>query len=355
MPRILYRADGGHPVGMGHIQRALRVAAAWAEACREVSVLLVARDHPAARRLISESAPPNLAARFLDRARLQVVPVLEASVFAEIVEEDLPDVIVVDMLDTPESDMRRLRDLAPMLVSLDDRGPGRVYSDLICSFLVRDPDPSVLDAERTWLREGPEYASLAAEFIGVSRPRAEPDRVGRVLVSMGGADAVGLAVKVAEDLLLAQDLREVDFTLGPAFEKRADLERLVAGAPWNASLHLGLPSLLPLYGDADLAIVAGGITMHEAACCGAPAVAVCQPIDHQFLVAAWLEQAGCMLSLGYGESLAPGEITAAVRMLSQDRARRQAMSGIGPRVCDGRGSQRLAELILERWRRMGSS
>jgi spore coat polysaccharide biosynthesis predicted glycosyltransferase SpsG len=100
---------------------------------------------------------------------------------------------------------------------------------------------------------------------------------------------------------------------------------------------------------ADIATVAGGITMHEAECCCVPAIAVCQSIDHQLLVAGWLQDAGCVLNLGYGDSLRAGEIATAVRRLAQDRAVRQSMSDAGPRVCDSRGSQRTAEAILVRW------
>ena len=349
MPRILYRADGGHPVGMGHIQRALRVSAWWNQSAPSVRVLLVAAEDAAVCRLISEAAPANLTARYLGVPGQSAVPRVESAPIAEVAAEFAPDIVVIDMLDTAEVEMRRLREISPTLVSLDDRGEGRLYSDLIVNFLVRDPDPSALDRDRTWLREGPEYASLASEFVGVARGRREPAMARRALVSTGGADAAGLVVKVAVDLLSVKGLADVDFAVGPAFRKMAELESVTSGAPWRANVHVSLPSLLPLYATADLAIVAGGITMHEAACCGTPAIAVCQSIDHQVMVAGWLQEAGCMLNLGYGEKLAAGEIAMAVASLIADQPRRQSMSDAGPRVCDGRGSERTAEAILARW------
>jgi len=346
--RVLYRADGGHPIGMGHVQRALRVSACWVRTAPEVEVLLVTRNDSAVRNLVSSAAPPNVSVHYLESPRPSILPQLRFAEFAELAKSYSPEIMVVDMLDTDEAEMRSARSAARTLVALDDRGPGRLHADLICNFLVRDPDPAALDSDRTWLREGPQYASLGPEFVGVTRGRPEPESAKRVLVSVGGADAVGLAVKVAEDLVGVDSVAEVDFTLGPAFQMRAELESILARAPWRANLHVSLPSLLPLYATADLAIVAGGITMHEAACCGVPAIAVCQPIDHQLLVAGWLQEAGCMLNLGYGEGLASGAIASAVEEIASDRSRRQAMADAGPNVCDGRGSQRLAELKLER-------
>jgi spore coat polysaccharide biosynthesis predicted glycosyltransferase SpsG len=345
MLRILYRADGGHPVGTGHIQRMLRVIARLTG----TQVVLVTRDTAFTRQAVFGAGMPGLRVEYLPPAPLEVIPTLVASEFEHIVRQVAPDVIVVDMLDTPGDEMARLRPLARTLVTLDDRGPGRLFADLICNFLVRDPDPSAL-SDGTWLREGPEYAPLAPEFVGVTRDREEPERVRRIMVTMGGADAVGLAVKVAQDLLRVEGLEAVDFNVGPAFQKRAELESVVSKARWKAHLHMAVPSLLPFYKTADLAIVAGGITMHEAACCGVPSIAVCQPIDHQVLVASALEEAGCMVNLGYGESLMPGAIAAEVAALSCDRPRRQSMSAAGPRVCDGFGAARVADLVFSRTR-----
>lgn len=350
MPKVLYRADGGHPVGTGHILRALRITASWAGTEPAVEVLLVCNQNPSVARFIADAALPNLSVHYLEGVQPGAVPRLYARAFEHIVRDYRPDIIVVDMLDTPDAEMRVLRDFAPTLVTLDDRGDGRLHADLICSFLVRDPDPSALDAGRTWLREGPEFASLPPKFAGVSRGRREPDVARRALVTLGGADAAGLTAKVAEDLLPVTELKEVDIVVGAAFRMRAELDSVLQRAAWRANLHTAVPSLLPLFESADLAIVAGGITMHEAACCGVPAVAVCQSIDHQLLVAGWLQDGGCMLNLGYGESLSAGEIANTVRRLAEDQALRQSMSDAGPRVCDGRGSQRTAEAILARWR-----
>lgn len=345
--KILYRADGGHPVGMGHIQRLLRVSACWVKSSPEVEVLLVTRENPASRRLISGAGLPNLQVHYLPEGELGILPELRVLDFIGIIEQYSPHTIVVDMLDNAEAEMSQLRQMAPTLVTLDDRGPGRVYADLICNFLVRDPNSSAL-SNRTWLREGPGYATLGPEYVGVKREREEPERVGRVLVSVGGADAVGLAVNIAQDLLQVEELREVDFTLGPAFQKRAELDAIIKQAPWQANIHTSIPTLLPLFMSADLAIVAGGLTMHEAACSGTPSIAVCQPIDHQVIVGNILQEAGCMLNLGYGTELQPGQIAEAVRQLSSNPEQRREMVAAGPRACDGLGSQRVVEAIVAR-------
>jgi spore coat polysaccharide biosynthesis predicted glycosyltransferase SpsG len=162
---------------------------------------------------------------------------------------------------------------------------------------------------------------------------------------MGGADAVGLAVKVARGLAMIEEPEVVRFSLGPAFQQLEDLKRVVEGASWRSEMLVSVPSLLPVFLDSEIAIVAGGITMHEVACCGVPSVAACQPIDHQLLVAGWLEKAGAMLNLGYGTDIEPEEIASADSRLIGDQPRRQRMADAGPRTVDGLGTRRVAEEI----------
>jgi spore coat polysaccharide biosynthesis predicted glycosyltransferase SpsG len=106
-----------------------------------------------------------------------------------------------------------------------------------------------------------------------------------------------------------------------------------------------VPGLLDEFLRADLAIVAGGLTMHEAMAAGTPAIAVCQQVRHQAEMAARFQAQGAMLSLGKGEGLAEAEIAKAVSALAADPGRRRAMSRRGQELVDGRGTQRVAEIL----------
>lgn len=71
MPEIIYRADGGHPIGMGHVLRALRLADQWSVLCPAIVVRLLTRDEPSVRQAIETSptsavcSPNYLFRRFL--------------------------------------------------------------------------------------------------------------------------------------------------------------------------------------------------------------------------------------------------------------------------------------------------
>src|SRR5581483_5577309 len=100
--------------------------------------------------------------------------------------------------------------------------------DEVINFLVRDPDPALLAARGVSLREGPEYATLLPEYEGVNRvPKSIAPRARRLLISVGGGDAAGLALKAIRALALLPDPPEAAVVVGSAFPHGAELERLI--------------------------------------------------------------------------------------------------------------------------------
>jgi len=350
--RVLFRADGGHPIGTGHIFRVVRLLRALAESPTLSGLdarLLVAEDAAALR--LAETAPARLTVlppRYDARA---IKPLLEVRPVLECLAAEPYDLVVVDMLDTPETEMAALAETGVPLVTFDDRGPGRRHADTLINVLVTEPEPESL-RPGTRLLEGGPYVVLDPVFAEAHR-EAEKRAIGplkRIFVAMGGADAAGLTVKVARALCLVPGLEWVEFVCGPAFPHRVELESVLEAAPWPHQIHSTLPTLLSCYRRCDLALVAGGLTMYEVCCTGTPALAVCQPIDHQLELAERLAAAGAMATVGCGLEAPVEQITTAVRQLADVEIRRQ-MAARGPTLVDGHGTERVVDALLETIRR----
>jgi spore coat polysaccharide biosynthesis predicted glycosyltransferase SpsG len=348
--RVLYRADGGHPIGTGHIWRAARIMKELAGRVELDARILFAED-PFARR-VAEAMPARAVALPPRCDVTAVKPVLSAGPLLAEIEREPADVIAVDMLDTPEPDMVALRATGIPLVTFDDRGEGRRHADTIIDVLIEEPAEDSLPRS-TRILEGGDYVVLDPVFETAhsGSPRREFGSLRRVFVAMGGADAAGLSMKVARALRLVEGLEEVQFVCGPAFPHHEELRRVTDGAPWQCELLDHLPGLLDRYRWCDLAIVAGGLTMYEVCCTGTPSLAVCQPIDHQLELADRLSAVGAMATVGYGLEASVEQIAAAVRQLADPEARRK-LSDAGPALVDGKGTARVADAILDaaRWR-----
>ncbi len=343
--RLLYRADGGHPIGTGHIWRAARIMHALSHRVELDARLLFAED-PFARR-VAESAPVRPIALLSRRDLEAVKPMLQAGPILAELERESCDLIAIDMLDTPNMDMGALRATGIPLLTFDDRGKGRVHADTIINILVEEPNRDFLRPE-TRLLEGGQYVVLDPAFESIQErlPEREFGSLRRIFVAMGGADAAGLTVKIARALRTVGELEEVQFVCGPAFPHRVELEQALLGAPWKFQILANLPGLLDKYFWCDLTIVAGGLTMYEVCCVGAPALAVCQPINHQLELAERLSRAGAMRTVGYGVEATEEEIATAVRAMSPPGIRRE-MAARSPSLVDGKGTQRVADALLE--------
>lgn len=348
--RLLYRADGGQSIGTGHLLRARRIL----DSLRRLTPLdatIVSSSDPAVRRLLADS-PDRLIPLDGVPERTATKPVFRSASMLPLIEEVRPDCVVVDMLDTDGVEMGRLAETGVPLASFDDRGAGRTYAALLVNILVEEAEPErLLSGVR--LCEGGAWATLSPVFTERGPARREIGACRRVLVTLGGGDAAGLTQKVARSLVGVPDVEEALFVCGVAFPFRAELEAVIAGAPYRASVAVGLPHLYDVYSECDLAIIAGGLTMFEACCTGTPAVAVCQPVDHQVEMAQRLESAGAILSGGRGDLMSEDAIRAVICRAAGDVLLRRRMAQRGPAVCDGRGADRVAEALLQLARRAG--
>lgn len=339
--RILYRAEGSRRIGTGHVLRAVRLSHIWrgqdigevtlALSGDDVGADLAARASATVER-VPGSAPHDGKPRF------------DPSGLASVASRDAYDVAVVDMLDTETGTVEAVRQYARTVVTLDDRGSGRREADAIINILVREPNPDALP-ETVELMEGPEYATLDAGYAAPAPPRLCADPPCKVLVTLGGADSSGLALKVAHAMEGVAGIGEVIFVCGVGAVHGRELFDMIGSASWAATVLPQVPSLRDLLIGADVAVVAGGLTMHEACCVGAPSLAVCQPIDHQSELAEWFHTRGAMDTVGDGVRASVHEIGAALARLIGDRQRRQDMASIGPSLVDGMGTERTARAI----------
>jgi spore coat polysaccharide biosynthesis predicted glycosyltransferase SpsG len=339
--KLFYRADGSAEIGTGHLLRGIRIAAELNRRGRHRLIFCV-RAYPWA----------------VERARgagLEVIPLPLDLAAADEVERCAHearrlecDTAAVDLLDTlSEPDLgAALRAAGLRVVTFDNTGPGRLSSHGVINFLVRDPDPAALSIRGVQLHEGPQYATLAPEYANRDRSAKTIRAVARhLLITMGGGDAAGLAVKAVRSLQPDPPL-EVSVVVGSAFPHMPALRAAAEASPHVVRIEDAVPTLLAEWETADLALIAGGLTMHEALVMGVPSLALCQEVWHQPFLARLFAQEEAMVDLGLGREADEDAIGAAVAAMATDAARRERLSRAGQRLCDGRGTERVVDLLL---------
>jgi spore coat polysaccharide biosynthesis predicted glycosyltransferase SpsG len=341
--RVFYRADGSAEIGTGHLLRGILIGQELRRTV-EAELIFCARAYPWAERRLQEA---GFAATWLP---LDLDPDEEVDAARSALAASDAQVVAVDILDTGTSPdiCARLGEGGLPVITFDNTGEGRLTAGAIINFLVRDPAPETVRSRRIALHEGPEYATLVPEYAGaneVEHPIAPVAR--RLLVSLGGGDAAGLTLKVLRAVQQSRSSLEVTVVVGSAYPHRESLDLLAASSRVKVTVRQNVASLLEEFRRADMAVVAGGLTMHEALATGTPALALCQEVWHQEFLAGFWSERGVMVDLGPGADAGEQAIASAIDALAVDAGRREAMSRAGQRYVDGKGTARVARILME--------
>lgn len=260
------------------------------------------------------------------------------------------DVVIVD---TPYVETRTLSEIAAhatFLVTLDDTGNRSHYpGDLLLN--QNSHATAELYAGKTTAQVclGTAWCLLRSEFRPwVRKEKLIPQRIGNLLVMMGGADPHGhsaMLMTAAVDAAGAlTSTPEVTLVAGAANANLDTLRRQAAAALTPASVRHDVRDMPALLANADLVVSAAGSTTWELAALGTPMILGAQN-DTETGPAEATARHGAAIYLGGLEGLDKATLAAAIVALANDTDRRQRISDAGRSLVDGLGVDRLVALI----------
>jgi spore coat polysaccharide biosynthesis predicted glycosyltransferase SpsG/CMP-N-acetylneuraminic acid synthetase len=329
-PRVLFRADGGAQLGMGHVFRSLAIA----DALRE-------RAHADVAFLMRADLPDGI--RTVERHGYEVLRIGGApGDVLDQVRGFAPSILVNDLRTLPADYLRALSHLGTTTVNLVDT-PGdlettETYEQLIVSVMKDDREtPDGFYA-------GPEYAILREQFRG--RTKQVRERARQVLLSFGGSDPQGLTLLAARALLpLPADVELLAVT-GPAFAFHRELEETLRAAPGRVRVvREAIGHIAELMLEADVMVGSGGMSVYEIAALGTPGVILAQNAREDERMREFARH-GTVAYLGLGTDVADETLRERVARLLQDADERRAMSARGRALVDGLGAVRAADAVL---------
>lgn len=194
---------------------------------------------------------------------------------------------------------------------------------------------------------GPQYAVVKGAFLRIAR-RPSKRSVQRVLVTFGGGDDRG-GIVAAIDALAGSLPAGVVVVVMTAKEnpRLAEIEHAIAAKPpGTCELHVSPASVPALMMSCDLAVMAGGTSIYEAAYCGLPMVLMAIA-SNQTSQCEGMEKAGAATYLGQHDRVFPDALRDSVTGLIADEARRKYMAERGQTLVDGQGAQRLLDALFD--------
>jgi UDP-2,4-diacetamido-2,4,6-trideoxy-beta-L-altropyranose hydrolase len=262
--------------------------------------------------------------------------------------QDLDAVVVADGYRFSVDFQRAVHGKARALLVLDDYGQiGAYRADLILDqnlgtseeiYVDRSPDCRLL--------LGTEYVMLRREFLdtGQNRSGVNP-AVRNVLVTTGGADVGGLAVRILDVLEEIPDSLNITVVVGGASSGKGSIEDWARRSHHRVQPIENAANMARLMAGADLAVSTAGSTIWELAYLGVPAI-LGVVAENQRLGAAALERSGAAVVFNGMAASAAEELRQVLGLVYGDQPRRSAMFEAARRLADGMGAARVVRTVI---------
>ena len=328
---IAIRVDGNSEIGFGHLMRMKALAREFSKLGAEVIFLSRDPENIEGYRVLQ-----------LDRQTGDEEDLL--------VEEMLIDMqagmLIIDSYEYTQERLDRVGKLPLLSVYVDDLNRHPFNTDFVVNGNLYAPSLPYQGRARFLL--GTEYLLMREEFVGVPLRLPNPD-VEHILITFGAADMENITLEILHMLKNYKQLQDLHWhvVIGPAFRNGAKIE-VVAEAYSNVTLHYN-PNIKKLMDFCDISISAAGSTTYELAACGVPALLIVIA-DNQVRLAQEAERQGIAINMGWYHELEAARLYSALDNLILNYELRAQMAMHGQKLIDGRGTQRVAAILVDEMR-----
>ncbi|VVB80266.1 UDP-N-acetylglucosamine--N-acetylmuramyl-(pentapeptide) pyrophosphoryl-undecaprenol N-acetylglucosamine transferase [uncultured archaeon] len=328
-PTFVFRVDGGssescrprNEQGMGHITRSLIFADYLKQ--KGFKCYFLMKDLPGVN-LVKNKYPVKIISENEDEV-IQLVRELT----------NVPNAyLLIDKLDLSEEYVKKLKHSAKKIITIDNNGPGALYSDI--NFY-----PLVIPKKRSYKdHDGPQFSLMREEFYDLYKKKEINHTCKNILITLGGTDPTKTTLKVIQALKEIPGLHS-KVILGAGVTFKEEVEKAV-----NSSFEIieNSSDMAKLIYEADLAIISGGVTVYECAFLGTPAVIIShnrEESEHSF------RGYDFAINLGLTSEVDSNNIYKEVRGLINDYERRLKLSIFGSSLFKINSKEVMLKLILE--------
>jgi|WetSurMetagenome_2_1015567.scaffolds.fasta_scaffold00106_2 UDP-2,4-diacetamido-2,4,6-trideoxy-beta-L-altropyranose hydrolase len=343
---LYIRADADPIIGIGHVMRCIALAQAWQDQGGEVTFISRCESEPLLRRISDEGfnciPVENLHPHPSDlNGVVDFLSKIPVSHFA------FQNWFVLDGYHFTSECQKAIHETGVNLLVMDDmRHLACYHADIILNQNSGAGDLIYNCSESAIVLAGTDYVFLRREFLKYRNfSPTIPECARKILVSLGGADPDNVTLKVIRALcLIGESQIEVTVVVGPANIHGEHIRSVLESTGMKCNLLMNPPNMVELMADADLAISGGGGTYWELAYMGVPCVMIILA-ENQKQVAEVLERDGTVDNLGWHHLLSADIIADRIDNLIKSKQARSDMSHKGQVLIDGKGADRVVEVM----------
>lgn len=336
--RFGIRADGNATLGMGHLMRCMTIAGALQAEGAEC-VFITAEEGAGAFVRERGFSCMVLGTDYRD---------MDSELVLLKEQMDSFDLLLADSYQLTQKYLDAWRSVCPVFY-LDDMGVSCLQADGIINYNIYGKSLGYEDwcEPETALLLGAVYAPVKEEFSKSCRETGV--QVSRILITMGGSDALNIAGRLAKQLLsVLPEYVELELICG-RFNPHLEALRKLQRADSRIQIAVDVQDMWAHMAEADIAVSAAGSTLYELSTVGVPTVC-CYYVENQRRIAeGFAEQIG-MVNAG-DFSAEPDAVldrlTEAVQKLTADGQARKALAGRMKTLTDGLGAVHIAKALIQ--------
>lgn len=341
--KIAIRADGGSNIGIGHIMRTL-VLAKELKRYENNEVFYVCKIEEEYFQNIVQSFESSTCSKYIKG----VEKILSEGFNVEFVREnklikDLrninADILITDSYDVNEEYFSASKCSFAKTVYIDDMNLYYFDVDFLINQNSDAEDFHYRTSEDTKLILGTKYLMLREVFGNVSKKDIK-EKIFDIMITVGGSDHYGRTEK------LVSYVKKLNYNfhiiIGPSFENDDFTERFHST---NINFYHNADMCKIMQG-CDMAISACGSTLYELAACGVPTLGIIIA-DNQRGIAEKMDKMGIIKNLGWYNNISEDTFIKNINALADNYRERQSMSEKGKSLIDGKGAQRIAQILIE--------
>ena len=313
-------ANGSLSVGMGHIMRTLVIAE---KLKREFYVYYICKNGAEYKTGVCELKKRGY------------------TVYLE--NEDISaDILLLDSYDVSEKNLSRLRKKYKKLIYIDDLNKLSFYDcDMIINKNYGAENLIYKVPAGCKILSGSLYALLRSEFQKKDLPSLS-ENVKNILITMGGTDPKNTSVKILDIVKNTPFNFNVALSVGFSDKTKSGLEKLSKD---NKNINLfNNPKMAELISECDMAITAGGGTVHEIASLGIPQIMIAVA-ENQLSSLSFGENNGLYIYGGKEEEITPDKFLYLLNSLAADFERRKKLSESQKKAINKNGADLVAKEI----------
>jgi len=327
---LLYRVDGDHDMGLGHLARARSLCAELLRLGIKPVILSFADQN-----LLDEFFPDNITVYQIPEPENELHYLSYLTQYLNI------RILIQDIRDTEDFYCRCLKSMGLFLIGFDDLGSGRELCDILIDANLPEQDG---DYENVPFRFfGEKFMVLDPAFTDYNlKDKNVPRKVENILISFGGSDPRGLtqwSLNMLYDFLKDYN---VSIIAGKGISSQNEIKQFCNNLGFRYIYNCS--NMAQLLYESDLAVISGGITLYEAAAVGTPSMVIPQ-VDHQYEIGKRFERMGASVCPVDDSNLDHGKITKTLNKLIDNHNLRRKMSVTGKKIVDAQGVYRIGNVI----------